>query len=79
MVWYKMTIFSCLPTQIEKNIRITLKLSGMIRSRSKDLAEPFKLGAGQKKKKVVILETKEQLANNARKDVPVPITLEHMQ
>jgi cytochrome c oxidase accessory protein FixG len=37
--------------------------------------EPFKLGAGKKKKKVVILETKEQLANNTRKDVPVPITV----
>lgn len=38
-------------------------------------SEPFILGAGQKKKKVVILETKEQLANNARKDVPVPILI----
>lgn len=38
-------------------------------------SEPFTLGAGQKKKKVVILETKEQLANNARKDVPVPILI----
>lgn len=38
-------------------------------------AEAFKLGAGKKKKKVVILETKEQLANNTRKDVPVPITV----
>lgn len=38
-------------------------------------SEPFKLGAGQKKKKVVILETSEALANNARKDVPIPITI----
>lgn len=38
-------------------------------------SEVFKLGAGQKKKKVVILETSEVLANNARKDVPVPITV----
>ncbi len=38
-------------------------------------SEPFKLGAGQKKKKVVILETNEQLANNTRKDVPVPIVI----
>jgi len=38
-------------------------------------SEPFVLGAGQKKKKVVILETKEQLANNTRKDVPVPIVI----
>ncbi len=35
---------------------------------------PFKLGAG-KKKKVVILETKEELAHNTRKDVPVPILI----
>lgn len=38
-------------------------------------SEPFDLGAGQKKKKVVILETKEQLANNTRKDVPIPILI----
>jgi len=38
-------------------------------------SEAFKLGAGQKKKKVVILETSEVLADNARKDVPVPITV----
>ncbi len=38
-------------------------------------SEPFDLGAGQKKKKVVVLETKEQLANNTRKDVPVPIVI----
>ncbi|MCW8822339.1 MAG: cytochrome c oxidase accessory protein CcoG, partial [Sulfurovum sp.] len=38
-------------------------------------SEPFKLGAGQKKKKVVILETSEVLANNTRKDVPIPITI----
>lgn len=38
-------------------------------------SEAFKLGAGQKKKKVVILETSEVLADNARKDVPVPVTV----
>ncbi|UPT77614.1 cytochrome c oxidase accessory protein CcoG [Sulfurovum sp. XGS-02] len=38
-------------------------------------SEPFDLGAGQKKKKVVVLETKEQLVNNTRKDVPVPIVI----
>ena len=37
--------------------------------------EPFKLGAGKKKKKVVVLQTDEQLANDARKDVPIPITI----
>ena len=38
-------------------------------------AEPFKIGAGKKKKKVVIFETNEELANDARKDVPIPVTL----
>ena len=37
--------------------------------------EPLKPIPFKKKKKVVILETKEQLANNTRKDVPVPITI----
>ena len=38
-------------------------------------SEPFKLGAGKKKKKVVILETAEILADNARKDVPIPVLI----
>lgn len=38
-------------------------------------SKAFNLGAGQKKKKVVILETKEQLADNTRKDVPVSIVI----
>ncbi len=38
-------------------------------------SEPFKLGAGKKKKKVVILETAEKLADNARKDVPIPLLI----
>ena len=37
--------------------------------------EAFKIAAGKKKKKVVIFETNEQLANDARKDVPIPVTL----
>jgi len=37
--------------------------------------EPFHIGAGKKKKKVVILETDVQLANDSRKDVPIPITI----
>ncbi len=37
--------------------------------------EPFKLSAGKKKKKVVVLETSEELAHNTRKSVPVPITI----
>lgn len=38
-------------------------------------SEPFKLGAGKKKKKVVILETAEKLVDNARKDVPIPVLI----
>ena len=37
--------------------------------------EAFNLGAGAKKKKVVVLETKEILANNTRKDVPIPVRI----
>jgi cytochrome c oxidase accessory protein FixG len=37
--------------------------------------EPFHIGAGKKKKKVVILVTDAQLANDSRKDVPIPITI----
>ncbi len=37
--------------------------------------EPFKIAAGKKKKKVVILETSEALATDARKDVPVPVKI----
>jgi len=38
-------------------------------------ADSFKLSAGKKKKKVVIGKTTEQLANDTRKDVPIPITV----
>jgi len=38
-------------------------------------SEPYKLGAGKKKKKVVILETAEKLADNTRKDVPIPLII----
>jgi len=37
--------------------------------------EPFSIAAGKKRKKVVILRTKEKLADNARKDVPLPVTI----
>jgi cytochrome c oxidase accessory protein FixG len=37
--------------------------------------EPFKIGAGKKKKKVVILETSESLGNSTRKDVPIPVKI----
>jgi len=37
--------------------------------------EPFKLGAGKKKKKVVILETDEKPVKSGAKSVPVPLTI----
>jgi cytochrome c oxidase accessory protein FixG len=37
--------------------------------------ESFKLGAGKKKKKVVILETSKILASDERKDTPLPINI----
>jgi len=37
--------------------------------------ESFKLGAGKKKKKVVILETQKVLANDERKDTPLPLKI----
>ncbi len=38
-------------------------------------AEPFKLGAGKRKKKVVILEAKEHPLDNNSKDASIPITI----
>jgi len=37
--------------------------------------EPFSIAPGKKRKKVVVLRTKEKLADNARKDVPIPLTI----
>ena len=37
--------------------------------------ESFKLSAGKKKKKVVVLQTSKELANDKRKDVPIPVTI----
>ncbi|HIQ28881.1 MAG TPA: cytochrome c oxidase accessory protein CcoG [Sulfurovum sp.] len=37
--------------------------------------KPFKIGAGMKKKKVVILETRETLVKDTRKDVPIPVKI----
>ena len=37
--------------------------------------EPFSIAAGKKRKKVVVLRTKEKLADDSRKDVPIPVTL----
>jgi cytochrome c oxidase accessory protein FixG len=38
-------------------------------------AEPFKIGAGKKKKKVVVLEAIEPLSKDTHKDTPVPVKL----
>ena len=37
--------------------------------------EPFSIAAGKKRKKVVVLRTKEKLAEDTRKDVPIPVTI----
>ncbi|MDQ1324963.1 MAG: hypothetical protein QG564_86, partial [Campylobacterota bacterium] len=37
--------------------------------------EAFELAAGQKRKKVVVLKTSHMLANDMRKDVPVPVKI----
>jgi len=37
--------------------------------------EAFSIAAGKKRKKVVVLRTKEKLADNARKDTPIPVTI----
>ena len=38
-------------------------------------SEPFKIGAGKKKKKVVVLETSEALSSDTHKDTPVPVKI----
>jgi cytochrome c oxidase accessory protein FixG len=38
-------------------------------------SEPFTIKAGKKKKKVVVMETSAELANDTRKDVPIPVTI----
>ena len=38
-------------------------------------SEPFKIGAGKKKKKVVVLEATEALSNDTHKDTPIPVKL----
>jgi cytochrome c oxidase accessory protein FixG len=37
--------------------------------------KPFKIGAGKRKKKVVILQADERLSDNARKDVSIPVNI----
>ncbi|MBD3808559.1 MAG: cytochrome c oxidase accessory protein CcoG, partial [Epsilonproteobacteria bacterium] len=37
--------------------------------------EPFKIGAGKKKKSVVVIETNKVLVNDATKDTPLPIKI----
>ena len=38
-------------------------------------SKPFRIGAGQKKKKVVVFETVDRLVTNERKDTPVPLKI----
>ena len=37
--------------------------------------EPFKIGAGKKKKKVVVLEAREKLVADTHKDTPIPVQI----
>ena len=37
--------------------------------------EPFKIAAGKKKKKVVVLEASEMLANDIHNDTPIPVEI----
>jgi cytochrome c oxidase accessory protein FixG len=37
--------------------------------------EPFSIAPGKKRKKVVVLRTKEKLADSTRKDMPIPVTI----
>jgi cytochrome c oxidase accessory protein FixG len=37
--------------------------------------KPFSIAPGKKRKKVVVLRTREKLADDARKDVPIPVTI----
>jgi cytochrome c oxidase accessory protein FixG len=37
--------------------------------------KPFSISAGKKRKKVVVIRTKDKLADNTRKDVPIPVTI----
>jgi polyferredoxin len=37
--------------------------------------ESFSIAAGKKRKKVVVLRTKEKLVDDARKDTPIPVTI----
>ena len=38
-------------------------------------SEPFAIGAGKKKKKIVVLEARESLSNDTNKDTPVPVNI----
>jgi len=57
--------------------KYTFKIEGDMGKKIKIIrpTEPFHLGAGKKKKKVVILKTDEILVKNTQKDTPLPITI----
>jgi len=58
-----------------KEHRYTFEVVGNDKIKIKRPKESFKIGAGKKKKKVVILEASESLSDITRKDVPIPITI----
>ena len=51
------------------------EIEGNDKIKIKRPSEPFKIGAGKKKKKVVVLEVSEALGNNAHKDTPIPVKI----
>jgi len=51
------------------------EIAGNDKIKIKRPSEPFKIGAGKKKKKVVVLEVSEALGNNAHKDTPIPVKI----
>ena len=51
------------------------EIAGNDKIKIKRPSEPFKIGAGKKKRKVVVLETTESLSNGAHKDTPIPVKI----
>ncbi|MCF6244320.1 MAG: cytochrome c oxidase accessory protein CcoG [Sulfurovum sp.] len=51
------------------------EIEGNDKIKIKRPSEPFKIGAGKKKKKVVVLEATQSLSNGAHKDTPIPVKI----
>jgi cytochrome c oxidase accessory protein FixG len=55
----------------------TFEIVGALKDKLKIIRPkaPFSIAPGKKRKKVVVLRTKEKLADDMRKDVPIPVTI----